>query len=496
MHPLATRPAATLYLLGTLVAVPHALPTDLPLPGGLTVARLRLFAPPEPEPPPVAPVAPAEVSTVGAVEVGGTEDDGRAETAPTTPTRPGLPFQKAPETAAPPDLKPGVRSLEDPSGKALDAFYASLDRTERKLPGSITRITYYGDSVIASDWITATLRRKLQGQFGDAGHGFILVADAWPGYHHDNIARFASKGWKVSRVVGPYAPDGIYGLGGVSFVADGPGMFATVGTATSGDIGRSVSKFRVTYAEHPGGGKLSLKLDGGEAQLISTSAERLTVKVAEIEAPDGPHKLEIRSLGGGPVRVFHTILERDVPGVVVDAVGIIGCRLRFLDKMDDAHWADELKRRDPSLIAFTYGANESGDSFAYPMDQYEATARAVLKQARDALPNASCLLIGPMDAADKRGDTYASRPVVPVINGIQKKLAAELGCGFFDTWQAMGGHGSMGVWIQRGLGGADLVHPTSTGAELIGGWVHTALMEGFAAYKRRSGSAAPSPSGP
>jgi lysophospholipase L1-like esterase len=191
--------------------------------------------------------------------------------------------------------------------------------------------------------------------------------------------------------------------------------------------------------------------------------------------------------------VFHTILERDVPGVVVDAVGIIGCRLRFLDKMDDAHWADELKRRAPSMIAFTYGANESGDSFAYPMDQYEATARAVLKQARDALPDASCLLIGPMDAADKRGDTYASRPVVPVINGIQKKLAAELGCGFFDTWKAMGGHGSMGVWIQRGLGGADLVHPTSTGAELIGGWVHAALMEGFAAYKSRSGSAVPSP---
>jgi lysophospholipase L1-like esterase len=492
MHPLASRPALTLYLLGTLAAVPHGLPADLALPGGLTVARLRLFAPlPEPSAPVAA--APVEASTVGAVEVGGTEDDGHAEVAPAAPARPGLPFQKTPEATASPELKAKGRSIEDPSGKALDAFFASLARTEAKQDGAITRITYYGDSVIASDWITATLRRKLQGQFGDAGHGFILVADAWPGYHHDNIARFASKGWKVSRVVGPYAPDGIYGLGGVSFVADGPGMFATVGSAKSGEVGRSVSRFRVTYAEHPGGGKLSLKLDGGEARVLSTSADTPAVKTADIEAPDGAHNLEIRSLGGGPVRVFHTILERDVPGVVVDAVGIIGCRLRFLDKMDDAHWADELKRRNPNLIAFTYGANESGDSFAYPMDQYEATARAVLKQARDALPGASCLLIGPMDAADKRGDALVSRPVVPAINNIQRKLAAELGCGFFDTWQAMGGHGSMGVWIQRGLGGADLVHPTSSGAELIGGWVHGALMEGFAAFKARN--AAPAPSG-
>ena len=289
----------------------------------------------------------------------------------------------------------------------------------------------------------------------------------------------------MSRVVGPYAPDGLYGLGGVSFTADGPGMFATVGTATSGDFGRAVSRFVVTYAEQPGGGKLSLKLDDGEAQVIPTAGETTQVKALEIKAPDGAHKLEVRSNGGGPVRVFHVVLERAGPGIVVDAVGIIGCRLRFLDKIDDAHWKDELQRRDPSLIAFTYGANESGDAFAYPMDKYEETARAVLKQARQALPRASCLLVGPMDAADKKGDAFVSRPVIPAINEIQRKLAKELGCGFFDTWSAMGGYGSMGVWIQRGLGGADLVHPTSVGAEVLGGWVHKALMQGYAAWQAK-----------
>lgn len=490
MHPLGSRPAVALYVLGLMVAVPYGVPASwgvtVPGVGRVTAERARLLTEQVEERKAPAPVA-SVAEVVGAVEVGGTQDEGQAEEAKAN--RAGLPFQKAAEPVGTAPVVAGGKGkmIEDPSGHALDHFYGALRKTERK--EGVTRITYYGDSVIASDWITATLRRKMQGKFGDAGHGFILVADAWPGYHHDNISRFASKGWRVSRVVGPFSPDGLYGLGGVSFVADGPGMFATVGTAASGEFGRKVSKFKVTYAEAPGGGKLSLKLDDGEAQVISTAAESTTVKSVEVAAPDGAHKLEIRSLGGGPVRVFHSILEREEPGVVVDAVGIIGCRLRFLDKLDDEHWAEELKRRNPDLIAFTYGANESSDSFAYPMDQYEATARAVLAQVRKALPETSCLLVGPMDAADKKGEGFVSRPVIPAINAIQRRLAAELGCGFFDTWQAMGGQGSMGVWIQKGLGGADLVHPTGAGAEVIGGWVNDALMEGFGRFEGKLGLA-------
>ncbi len=457
-------------------------------------SHVQLLTPRKENDPAPATTIPAPTIEVGSTELGATRDDGAAEPATTSTAKSGLPFANPTATLAAPALTAKTpRSIEDPSGHAMDAFYSSLARTEGKVPGATTRITYYGDSVIASDWITATLRRKLQTRFGDGGHGFILVADAWPGYHHDNIARFASKGWKVSRVVGPFAPDGLYGLGGVSFLAEGPGIFASVSTASAGDFGRTVSHFRVTYAEAPGGGKLSIKLDNEPPRVIETAASETTVKVADVQTTDGPHTLEIRSLGGGNVRVFHTILERDEPGIVVDAVGIIGCRLRFLDKIDDAHWADELKRRNPNLIAFTYGANESSDSFAYPMDQYEVTARSVIKQARDALPGSSCLLIGPMDAADKKGEGYTSRQVIPAINQIQRKLAAELGCGFFDTWQAMGGQGSMGVWVQRGLGGADLIHPTGVGAELIGNWVYTALMGGYEQYKAHPVAPAGSP---
>jgi lysophospholipase L1-like esterase len=491
-HPLVSRPALAMYALGALIAVPYALPpsvTIVPLPGKakITVGRLRLLSARD-EPAASEPVVPVPdpIASVGAVALDITTDDrATAAQAEPAPQRPSLPFGRANEgVAAPPIDEAPPRPIEDATGHALDAFYGSLSAVDAKTPGAIARVTYYGDSVIASDWITSTLRRKLQARFGDAGHGFVLPADAWPGYHHDGVNRYASKGWKVSRVVGPYSPDGLYGLGGVSFVAEGPGTYAMVSTSTSG-IGQRASRFLVTYAEGPGGGTLGLKLDDAPPRMLPTAAEATQVKTALFEVPDGPHKLEVRSHGGGPVRVFHVVMERDEPGAVVDAIGIIGCRLRFLDKLDDAHWAEELKRRNPSLVAFTYGANESADGFAYPMDQYEVTARAVLKQVREALPGASCLLVGPMDAAEKRGEGFSTRPVVPAIVDVQRKLAAELGCGFFDTFRAMGGHGSMGVWIQRGLGGADLIHPTSTGAEVIGGWVYRALMDGYSRYRER-----------
>lgn len=485
----ASRPALAVYVALALGAVPYALPASTPIvpwPGGaIRAERLRLLSPRPDDAAPRA-VVNAPVASVGEVSlVAPTDDRGDEDPGATARHAAGpiaakdAPADDPPRTDAPP------LPIVDPSGHALDAFYAALARTEAKEKGGVTKIVYYGDSVVAADWVTSTLRRKLQGRFGDAGHGYVLPVNAWPGYFHADVARFASKGWKASRVVGPYAEDGVYGLGGVSLVAEGPGTFATIATAKPGSaVGERVARFDVAYVVAPGGGDLGLALDGGKAEITSTAADEKRIVHRAIEVPDGPHQLEVRSFGHGPVRVLGVELERDEPGVVVDALGIVGCRLRFLDKFDDAIWREELARENPALITFAYGANESEDGFAYPMDQYEQTARAVLAQAKKDLPNASCLIVGPMDRADKKDGGYVTRDVVPAMNEIQKRLAAELGCAFFDTFHAMGGYGSMGVWVQRGLGGADLVHPTSTGADVIGTWLYRALMTPYEQRKR------------
>jgi lysophospholipase L1-like esterase len=379
-------------------------------------------------------------------------------------------------------------AIVDPE-RSLDPFYASLTRTADKLPEAVTRILFHGDSLVASDYVTSTVRRALQRQFGDAGHGFVLMADAWPSYFHNDVFRFATSGFQVSRVVGPFAKDGFYGLGGVSFEA-GPGVHARFGTVDKGDFGRSVGLFRLLFLKQPHGGTLQVSIDGAPATDVETAAEEFGSGVFEVEVTDGPHQLEVVT-AGAKTRTFGVILERKVPGVVLDAIGIQGARIRFLDKQDDAHWAEQLKLRNPNLIVYQFGANESGDGFAYPMTDYHVTMKAVLEQAKRAVPGAGCLVLAAMDRARKQGEELITVPIIPHIVREQEATAREVGCAFWNTYQAMGGRGSMASWVRRGRGQADLTHPNGYGAEILGKWLYGALMQGFNAYSREPHPEAP-----
>jgi lysophospholipase L1-like esterase len=372
-------------------------------------------------------------------------------------------------------------ALEDPSGHALDGLYSKLVAVDAKRPGTIARIAHFGDSIVVSDYVSGQLRRNLQRRFGDAGHGFVLIANAWPAYLHWDVERYASAGFRVSTIVGPYAEDGWYGLGGVAFRAD-KNVLARFGTTDSGAFGRNVSRFVVDYVEEPHGGRFALRVDGHEAAVVDTQAEAARARAYELKVPDGPHELELQTVSGES-RFFGVVLERDGPGVVLDALGVQGARIRFLDKQNDAHWAEQLRWRAPDLLIYEFGANESMDGFVYSMSDFHRTMRDVLAQGRAALPKASCLVIGTMDRAAKQGDEIVSVRVIPPLVEEQRRAALEVGCAYFDTYRAMGGKGSMPIWVKRGLAQADLTHPSGAGAERLANWIYGALMRGYSSFR-------------
>ncbi len=371
--------------------------------------------------------------------------------------------------------KPPPVQLEDTDNQGMFHFYASLRKTATKQGGAITRIIHFGDSLVASDYVSGTLRRLLQLHFGDAGHGFTLVANAWPSYFHEGVSRYATSGWLVSRIVGPYNGDGWYGLGGVSFRAP-PNTLLRVGTAKRGDIGRQVSRFELAYVAEPSGGSMRVRIDDQAAGELSTKTDEKQFKTAEWRVPEGPHELELLTTHGTS-RLFGVVLERDVPGVVLDAIGIQGARLRFLDQQDDAHYASQLRWRNPDLVIYEFGANESADGLAYSLDDFHSTMKNVLLQQRSAVSEASCLVIGAMDRAVRNGDSLTSSTFIPLLVKEQRAVAKDVGCAFFDTYQAMGGPGAMPKWVRRGLGQADLTHPSAVGADIIGTWIYRAVME-------------------
>lgn len=435
-----------------------------------------------------APMQPSEDDQVGqSAELGETRAETvRAEENAIAAVGP-LPQPIAAISADEADDDPGL-AISDPE-RSLDAFFEALARTTAKAPGAVTRILFHGDSMAASDFVTSTLRRSLQRQFGDAGHGFVLMANAWPSYFHNDIFRYSTGGYKVSRVVGPYAKDGFYGLGGVSFDAT-TGVSSRFGTVDSGDLGRAVSEFRLLYMKQPGGGLLEVRVDDAPSLTLDTRAETPSAAHFDISVADGPHRFEVITRRG-TTRTFGVILERKEPGVVLDVIGIQGARMRFLDKQDDAHWAEQLQLRDPDLIVYQFGANESGDGFAVSMPEYHATMKAVLDQAKRAVPRAGCLLLGAMDRARKQDDQLITVPIIPHIVREQEATAREAGCAFWNTYEAMDGRGSMAKWVRRGRGQADLTHPTGYGAEILGRWIYGALIRSFNEYRSRSHSAVP-----
>jgi hypothetical protein len=461
-----SRPVVAVLLVAAAAAALELLP-------GL--ARFRLFGKRPTGEAVVAALAPLPSGAVGESQLGLETTAPRA-----APGTTGLQDQEAKEALALEQAPPVP--LLDPSGHALDGFFNALDRTAKKDAGALTRIAHFGDSIIVSDYVSGTLRRKLQATFGDGGHGFVLVANAWPAYFHNDVARYATAGWSVSRIVGPYAADGLYGLGGVSFNAP-PNVQSRVGTAESGEFGRQVSRFTLYYLEQPNGGTLTLSVDGGPATELSTAGPGVVSKTHEVKVPDGAHQLTLQTKGGTS-RLFGVVLEREGPGVVLDALGVQGARIRFMDKQDDQHWAEQLALRAPHLLVYQFGANESTDGFLYPMADYYRTMKDVLEQGKRAVPSSSCLVIGTMDRAAKVGDEIVSLRVMPELLKNQKQAALDAGCAFFDTWTAMGGAHSMPRWVRKGLGQADMTHPTAVGAEIIGTWIYRALMQSYQAYGR------------
>ena len=469
-HPLFGKTSAAIGVMLALLAVPYVSPK---------LSRFRVArAPWEPKEvvaeSEVARTVAAPAPTQGETKLEASKNEGTVTNS--LPETPAL----APPSGADLAKAKGSLGIEDPTGHAMDAFYTRLFRTKKKEVGAVTRIEHYGDSVITSDYISGTMRRKMQAEFGDAGHGFILAAKPWDWYFHNDVVMGAGEGWSSSKVTGPFNRDAIYGIGGVSFVAQ-PGATAWYGTARGETYGKKVSRFDVYYLETSNGGDIELKADG-KTETFSTKGESKDSKVHSFPVNDGENKMTLRVVNGSP-RLFGVALERDVPGVVYDALGANGGRGAYLGAMNPDHWKQQFDLRDPALVILQYGTNESEAGMA-DRDAYEKTQRQLVDKVKAAAPNASILVIAPLDRAQKVDGELKTMGVIKKLVDAQRKVAGEAGVAFWNTFEAMGGEGSMATWVKKGLAGSDLTHPSPQGGEVLGDLLYKALTSGFEAWSQ------------
>lgn len=437
-----------------------------------------------------------------------------------------------PVVIPPPVFEPAASSpppitLEDPNG-ALVPLYRALAAAERGDPGARVVISQFGDSHTAGDRLTGALRRELQARFGDAGRGFVLTGKPKVKWYELTDVRYGTTGaWKSDQggAKGGAEP---FGLGATRSYASKKAAEAWVATCPDCDAGHAVGRFDVYFLRQPGGGVLEARVDDGAWTPIPTDGEAAAPDYVAIDVADGDHTLTLRPKGGKRVDVFGIALERPQPGVMVDALGVVGRQLAHLYKWDWSVIGPQLAHRAPSLVVLQYGTNEVDDD-GLDLAQLEERYVEVIGRVQAAVPDAAILVLGPPDMADRalgkdacakatakatkawakavkaakkkrqpapaepgvpEGCSWETPSVLAEVVAVERRAAQRTKVAFFDTWTAMGGAGVMTAMVGADpqLAYGDHVHFNGKGYAIWADLLREDLMRGYAAWQKLGAS--------
>lgn len=357
---------------------------------------------------------------------------------------------------------------------ALDAFYHALGEARAGKLGRAARVSWYGDSVIATDAIPARLRARLQEEVGNGGPGFVYIMPPHRFCDNEAIARTSGGSWVTHAISTMQNADGLYGVGGgTAETDDGRVAFKVV----SG----KVSQIELYFLSQPHGGSVTISANGKPLAKADTRATAKQPGFAAASVEAGANTIQLAA--HGKVRLFGVSLENK-SGIVVDNLGVVSVNLKSFDANKPEHFQAELAHRAADLVMIMIGANEA--QWLGPNDRdtkdYADKFGKLLAQIRKARPDGSCLVVSPTDQAEMKDGAYISRPVMPLLIRAQRAAAVTAGCAFYSTYEWMGGPGSAAKWFRRGYVGTDFQHLSRLGSDRISDGLFGNLMAGYQKY--------------
>lgn len=356
---------------------------------------------------------------------------------------------------------------------AMPALVAKLRTAEQR--GDPVHILQIGDSHTAGDMITNGLRTRLQARYGHGGRGMLAAGRPYPGYLTWGVTASQSSGWSTNALYGR-GHDGqgpALGLSGFTQTARGAGE--TLGLTTDSPE-HDFDRIIVCALTRPGGGTVSLRL-GEEVQNWSLDGPGQGAACRTLEGSRTVSSAAITTLDSGPVSITSFAAFRRNGGVAVSNVGVVGAQLEHLDRAQDTVIRQELAAYRPDLIVLAFGTNE-GFGMRKPAEYEAGLRRQVARIRRNAGREVPIMLLGAPDAASRNaspGPACAAGWHIPAylgeVRSIQRRVARELGVGFWDWEKAMGGRCAARTWVAQGLMRGDMVHFTKAGGDRIGAMI-------------------------
>lgn len=356
-------------------------------------------------------------------------------------------------------------------------------------------ILHYGDSQIEGDRMTAYIRQRLQNQFGGNGPGLIPAMNV---YNTNTFKQTFSENFvRYTCFGGNKLKNRRYGAMGSA------ARFTNELDSTS--LSRESTLKEAWIEIEPNKSAYSRAKEYNNVRMFYNSCVKpCGIKVYKNGAlihedsliNDGKsHSLDL-SFDATPGKLKYVFsaavsptisgftLEGDY-GVQVSNIGMRGSSGTIFGSMDQALLGKMYSELNTELVIMQFGGNSVPffkDSSS--VRNYASYFKGQLNTIKKLRPNVAIIVIGPSDMSKLENGVFVSYPLLPYCVAQMKKATLEVGGGYWDLFNAMGGFNSMPSWVEQGLAGKDYIHFSNKGASIASQLFFEAFSAEFAKWQQ------------
>lgn len=342
--------------------------------------------------------------------------------------------------------------------QSLEQFFKKLQALKKGKRKKV-RIGYFGDSMIEGDLITQNIRQILQSTYGGHGVGFVPITSVVAGFRQ-TVQHTFSQNW-IDQNFQNAKKIPFHFLSGHQFKAN-ESAWVEYG---------AVKQKQLNTLPNP----TLLCAKNEQAILIQMNAEELSLNpnkafnAFRLSENDKLNKIKL-NFPQGASGIYGICFESD-SGLVLDNFSFRGSSGLELNCMKSDAMAELFNARPYDLLILHYGPNLLFKPLNTDFSYYKKQLKKTLTHLKKNSPGCAILLISSADKSyrSKEGKWITAPGVEPLI-AVQKELAEELGFGFINLYELMGGNGTMTKWVEQKpvLAYKDYTHFNNSGAAYIG----------------------------
>ena len=351
----------------------------------------------------------------------------------------------------------------------FDSFFSEADSAA--LEGRTIRIMHYGDSQLEMDRISSVLRQELQERFGGSGPGMVPMMGSISSVSvrqaaYGGVTRYARVAdslshWTSTHRYGPLTQF-------VTVSGSGSFTFRKTDSRYAQERAGRISKVSVLLGHNSEGLEMTLKCDTLGARTAVLDSAKEDVSLVSWTLPVDVSKGTISFKGNAEI---YGILLDGEPGITVDNAAMRGCDGTVFPGIDSTVMKQSFDTCGTRLIILQFGGNAMpaiGTKKA--ISDYVARIEEQFEYFGNVAPKAKLLFVGPADMCKSYDSYVVTWPLLPQLNDSLKVHCLDYGVAYWDTFNVMGGAGSMRQWVNHNppLGGPDYIHFTTRGANEIG----------------------------